>query len=99
MKLRPGGHFEWLMLRKVNIGRVTRKASGDYLDQGSPLGMFPAEIVAELLAEGLLHVDAPDPSDGPARVRLSEAGATRYSELCRRQRARCSAPVTERAGS
>ena len=99
MKLGAGEHFEWLTMGRVNTGRVARDSSGGYVDQGRPLGVFLAEVVADLLQEGLLQVADPSPRDNLARVSLSEAGAARYSELCRRQRAPRPGPPVEQASA
>ena len=94
MTLSAAEHFEWLALRRVHRDGVTKDQDGGFVDFGQPLGAFLAEIIAELLDQGLLDVSEPTPWDGRARVRHTEEGASRYSELCRQQRHQTLSPQT-----
>ncbi|MCA1676690.1 MAG: hypothetical protein LC799_32475 [Actinobacteria bacterium] len=84
MTLSAAEHFEWLALRRVNRGGMTRCGTG-FVDFGQPLGEFLAEVVGELVEQDLLEVGEVSPRDGLARVWHTDTGQARYAELCRKQ--------------
>jgi len=79
-------HFEWLALRRVSRGGMTRDQGSGFVDFGQPLGEFLAEVVTELIEQQLLDIGEASPRDGLARVRHTDAGQARYAQLCRKQR-------------
>jgi hypothetical protein len=54
-------------------------------------------VIGNLLDEGLFDIGEPSPHDGRAPVRHTDAGASRYSELCRRQRRKADPATASRA--
>lgn len=85
VKLGPPEHFRWLALRRVNVGGVARCRDG-WLHPAHPLGLLLSEFLEVLLAEGLIEVGDPSPQDDLSRVRLTDTGRARYTQLCRQQR-------------
>jgi hypothetical protein len=85
MKLSPGEHFQWLTLRRVKRGGVSRDQNGSLVDFGQPLGCFVTQVLTELIEQGLLEVGPRSPQ-GLAGVHHTDAGRARYAQLCRQQR-------------
>ncbi len=85
MKLTGPDFFEWMGLRRVRRGGLTRW-EGHYYDHGNPVhGWLIPDIIDELLKEGLLELGDLDKS-GMRQVALTETGLTHYRVLCKRQR-------------
>lgn len=70
---------EWLALRRVHEGAVT-KLAGCYLADGRLVAEFLAAAVEGLIAEGLLALGRPD-SVGCQQVCVTHAGQVRYAAL------------------
>ncbi|MFN2495175.1 MAG: hypothetical protein ABR608_04605 [Pseudonocardiaceae bacterium] len=87
MRLGVPDHFAWLGLRRVKAGGVA-KAGSAYVEHGRPLGLLLADVIEALVEQGQVAVGEVSPQDCLARVSLTEAGASRYAELCTRQRRR-----------
>ncbi len=85
MKLSGPDFFEWMGLRRVRRGGLTR-GEDHYYDHGNPVpGWLIPDILDGLLKDGLLELGDPDES-GMRRVALTEAGLIHYRALCKRQR-------------
>ncbi|MGH3940960.1 MAG: hypothetical protein ACRDTG_20445 [Pseudonocardiaceae bacterium] len=77
--------YEWIALRRVHDGGVG-KVAGVYLDHGRPTPDYLAEVFDRLIWTGWASVAEGDPLWALRRLCLTEAGATRYAELCERER-------------
>ncbi|MBV9730180.1 MAG: hypothetical protein JO309_12415 [Pseudonocardiales bacterium] len=78
--------YEWIALRRVSIGGVT-KVDHRWLESGHRVPGYVIGALARLLAGGLVMLVAPGPSAGTsagttARAALTSAGFARYERLC-----------------
>lgn len=76
---------EWLALRRVQRGGVTR-TSGGYLDHGSPRADYLTTTLEQLTDAGLITLADPDPT-GLSSTSLPPTGFTRLTELNTHRRA------------
>ncbi|MGH3694887.1 MAG: hypothetical protein ACRDRX_13025 [Pseudonocardiaceae bacterium] len=84
MKLSGPDFFEWMGLRRVRRGGLTRR-EGIYYDRGNPVpGWLIPDILDGLLTDGLLELG--EQESGMQQVTLTEAGLDHYRALCKRQR-------------
>ncbi|MGH3975666.1 MAG: hypothetical protein ACRDS9_20385, partial [Pseudonocardiaceae bacterium] len=82
MKLSGPDFFEWLGLRRVRRGGLTRR-EGTYYNHGNPVpGWLIPDILDGLPQDGLLELG--DPESGMQRVALTKAGLNHYRALCKR---------------
>jgi hypothetical protein len=73
--------YEWIALRRVSIGGVT-KVGHRWLESGHRVPGYVTNALAALLAGGLVMLVDPNPSAGTiARVALTSTGAARYERL------------------
>ena len=75
--------YEWIALRRVSIGGVT-KVGHRWLESGHRIPGYVAGALSGLLAGGLVMLLDPDPSAGMTRAALTHAGTDRYARLCQR---------------
>ena len=76
--------YEWVALRRVSIGGVT-KVDHRWLESGHQIPGYLARALARLLASRLVML--PDPHPDPAvgaRVALTNDGNDRYERLCQK---------------
>jgi hypothetical protein len=76
--------YEWIALRRVSIGGVT-KVGHRWLESGHQVPGYVSNALAGLLTGGLVMLLEPDPSAadrGMARVALTSTGAAHYERLC-----------------
>lgn len=74
--------YEWVALRRVSIGGVT-KAGHRWLEDGHQVPGYVTGALTRLLAGGLVMLVDPDPSArGMARATLTSTGFARYERLC-----------------
>jgi hypothetical protein len=74
---------EWLALNRAFEGAVV-KIDGSYVNAGSSVAGYLAEIFEALIDRGLLMLGRPS-AGGHQRVCLTRTGQTRYAVLCRGQ--------------
>jgi hypothetical protein len=76
--------YEWIALRRVSIGGVT-KVGHRWLESGHQVPGYLANSLAALRARGLVMLLDPKPTaaDTITRVALTSTGAARYERLCR----------------
>jgi hypothetical protein len=74
--------YEWIALRRVSIGGVT-KVDHRWLESGHRVPGYVANSLAALLAGGLVMLVDLSPSTGTtARAALTGTGFARYERLC-----------------
>jgi hypothetical protein len=74
--------YEWIALRRVSIGGVT-KVGHRWLERGHRVPGYVTGTLARLLASGLVMLVDPGPSAGTtARAALTSTGFARYERLC-----------------
>jgi hypothetical protein len=75
--------YDWMALRRVSEGGVTRM--GDrWLDSGHRVPGYVANALTELLQRTLVTLADPDPG-GMRRSALTDSGAARYERLCQQR--------------
>jgi hypothetical protein len=74
MKLTGPDFFEWMGLRRVRRGGLTRR-EGHYYNHGNPVpGWLIPDIINGLLKDGLLELGDPDKSGMRRVARLPDSG-------------------------
>ncbi len=79
-KLDSDDHFTWSVLHRIHGGGV-RKDRDRYLDRGQPVGLLTGATFEVLIERGLVAAADPTPPDSLSRLRLTDTGAARYTEL------------------
>ena len=79
------GLYERIALRRVHDGGV-RKVADAYLDRGRPTPAYLADVFDRLIWTGWANLAEADSPRALRRLCLTAAGATRYAELCERER-------------
>jgi hypothetical protein len=76
--------YEWIALRRVSIGGVT-KVGHRWLESGHRIPGYVTNSLAGLLAGGLVMLRDTDPTAGDmGRAALTNAGTDRYEQLCQK---------------
>jgi hypothetical protein len=73
---------QWIALHRVFDGEVTR-LDGGWRDHGYLVPGYVIDALDELLTDGLVTLADPNPiAEGIARAALTNAGTTRFEQLC-----------------